>query len=151
MQSFKITDEIYHNNFDLIVNCGWEEFKDMVKELAKPEEYEMIKDDDKKFGFFFNPINKDGERCIVIYVQTFSFKILEIGALTHELKHLTDYIMDRCGITDKSEAPCYYLEYIQNKCLEALHDDRRIQDDKNNDSQKNRKRGRDIKTKKGRS
>lgn len=125
MKSFRIDDHIYHNSFDLVVNCGWEEFKDMVQEQAAEKDKHILDKYSKRSGLSLELENKLGDRCLIIYVETFSFKIFEIGILTHELKHLTDYVMERADITDKSEAPCYYLEYILVKCLNALHDEAR--------------------------
>lgn len=150
MKIFRLSDRIYHNDFELVVNCGWEEFLDTCREYLQPDHYEEIKALGTKSGLYVMPKNRNGVDTILVYIGHFDFKIVEIATLTHELKHMTDAVMDRVGITDKSEAPCYYLEYLLTMCLEALHDYKREQDEEQNARQKeDRERRRNSKKEKG--
>jgi len=110
MRKFIVNDVIYHQSFDFLYDCDHKTFsKYLHKRHGKNKDWD---DNNGAVGKYVRVSDKDGKEWMYLWMNKMTFKISDVGNLVHELKHLTDDVMEQVGIKEDWEPSAYYMEYI---------------------------------------
>lgn len=123
MKILCIHDDIYHINFNLVINCTQAEFIDNLERYHNDHKEFNRAELEKAIGTSAGCVYWDLRPHYYMWIKNFDWTIDDQAVVVHEINHQVDFVFDNAGIpirVENTEVRAYYFEYLFKQVWRAL-------------------------------